>query len=90
MAGSGKTYSMLGQGWEEISPTDPSSDRPPGNGLIQEHQGFGLIPRCIAELFDWIDKRSADESFDFSISECLHIALRLSPSSLPPSLTFLP
>lgn len=75
--GSGKTYSMLGQGWEEISPNDSQqSER-----IIQESDGFGLIPRCIAELFDWIQKRSADESFDYSIS------MSLPP---PPLLLFFP
>lgn len=61
--GSGKTYSMLGQGWEDVSPNVSHGDR-----IIQEHEEFGLIPRCIAELFDWIKRRSADESFDYSIS----------------------
>jgi hypothetical protein len=73
---------MLGQGWEDISPNDPAaSGDGPGNGIIQQHQGFGLIPRCIAELFEWIDKRSSDESFDFSISESTH---RSFPAILTP------
>lgn len=68
---------MLGQGWEEISPNDSQqSER-----IIQESDGFGLIPRCIAELFDWIQKRSADESFDYSISmSLLPLSLVLLPS----------
>jgi hypothetical protein len=70
---------MLGQGWEEISPNDSQqSDR-----IIQESDGFGLIPRCIAELFEWIKKRSSDESFDYSISMPLSSS---SPSSFSPHL----
>jgi hypothetical protein len=65
---------MLGRGWEDISPNEAQqSER-----IIQEHEGFGLIPRCIAELFEWIQKRSSDESFDYSISAFPSLSLRIS------------
>jgi hypothetical protein len=44
---------MLGQGWEDVSTTE-SND----GGLIQNHEGFGIIPRCVASLFEGFEKRS--------------------------------
>lgn len=61
---------MLGQGWEDISPNESNDDR-----IIQRHEGFGIIPRCIAELFEWIKKRASDESFDYSISKCFPLGI---------------
>lgn len=65
MTGSGKTFSLLGKGWEEFYADNTESqtmDRPPND------EGRGIIPRCIDDIFAKIDSLSDQPSFDFSIS----------------------
>lgn len=64
----GKTYSLLGGGWD-----DPSAE----DNAFNDPMFYGVIPRCLNDIFDQIEKRSGcNESFNFNISKsCMIIFL---------------
>ena len=80
--GSGKTYSMLGKGIEEGTLTGLTSTKDLSVNFDEEVQSahanlsseyVGIVPRCIADMFQWIDKQmsvneASGSKLDYSIS----------------------
>eukprot|EP01041_Mallomonas_annulata_P006511 gene6511-13150_t len=76
--GSGKTYSMLGEGWEEATSLTTTltestasetvfSNSLPVPIMTKGDEEFGVIPRCVMDLFAWLDENANEEGCDFSL-----------------------
>ena len=62
LLGSGKTYSMLGQNWTESNPVAEESEGAAGDNM-------GIIPRCLADIFDVLNEKATQGTIDFSLRE---------------------
>jgi hypothetical protein len=57
---------MLGKGWEDACFVENGESTTQSFSIGGDSE-FGVIPRCVADMFTWIDNHNGD-SFDFLIS----------------------
>jgi len=67
--GSGKTYSMLGKGWDDADninlDTSNAGELPTSSNSDDEN--YGIIPRCVKDLFAWLQENVNGEGCEFTV-----------------------
>ena len=73
--GSGKTYSMLGKGWDDADNANPDFSNTaefPSNS-VNDNENYGIIPRCVTDLFSWLQENANGEGCEYTVRKFLNI-----------------